>query len=66
MAINVIVAAVTALMAGFFGVWLFFPRLRPWMEAPKYRVLEWERRLPDAVRPESSDGEFGKGYGKGS
>ena len=43
MAINLIVLAVSLLMAGFFLVWVFFPRLRPWMEAPKYRVLDWDR-----------------------
>jgi len=32
-------------MLGFLAVWLGYPRLRPWIEAPKYRVLEWDRRL---------------------
>jgi hypothetical protein len=50
MAINLIVGGVTLLMAGFAAVWYFCPRLRPWFEAPKYRVLEWERRFPNAVR----------------
>jgi hypothetical protein len=59
MAIDLIVLAVSALMAGFFGVWLFFPRLRPWMEAPKYRVLRWPNRCPDAVRPEQKAGDGG-------
>jgi hypothetical protein len=52
MAINVIVVAVTLLMGGFVLVWGLFPRVRPWMEAPKYRVLEWERRFPEAGRAE--------------
>ena len=41
-----------ALMAGFVAVWIFFPRLRPWMEAPKYRFLEQQRRFPDVLRDE--------------
>lgn len=45
MAVNLIVLAVTALMAGFVLVWLCCPRLRPWIEAPKYRVLTWEERF---------------------
>jgi hypothetical protein len=48
--VNLIVLAVTLLMAGFLAVWLGYPRLRPWIEAPKYRVLEWDRRWPSAVR----------------
>lgn len=50
MAVNLIVIAVTLLVGGFLAVWLAFPRLRPWFEAPKYRVLEWDRRYPVAVR----------------
>jgi hypothetical protein len=50
MAVNVIVLAVTLLMAGFLFVWLAFPHLRPWFEAPKYRVLEWDRRFPTEGR----------------
>jgi hypothetical protein len=49
-AVNVIVVAVTLLVGGFLAIWLAFPRLRPWFEAPKYRVLEWDRRYPAAVR----------------
>jgi hypothetical protein len=48
--VNLIVLAVTAMMAGFLVVWLCFPRLRPWFEAPKYRVLDWERRWPTVGR----------------
>jgi hypothetical protein len=50
MAINLIVLAVTLLTAGFLLVWALCPSLRPWMEAPKYRVLDWERRFPTATR----------------
>ena len=42
MVINVIVADVTLLMAGFVGVWLAFPRCRPWIEAPKWQPLGWD------------------------
>jgi hypothetical protein len=49
-AINLIVGAVTLLMAGFALVWVLFPDLRAWMEAPKYRFLEQERRFPEVVR----------------
>ncbi len=39
------------LLGAFLAVWLCFPRLRPWFEAPKYRILRWEERFPGAVRP---------------
>lgn len=50
MAVNLIVAAVTLLMAGFIAVWLAIPGLRPWMEAPKHRFLERQRRFPAVTR----------------
>lgn len=43
MAMNLLMLAVTLLMAAFFLVWLCFPRSRSLFEAPKYRVLEWEK-----------------------
>jgi len=46
MALNLILLAITLLMMGFLLVWCFFPGLRPWIEAPKYRVLQWESREP--------------------
>jgi hypothetical protein len=49
-AVNLIVLAVTLLMAGFVAVWCLCPRLRPWMEAPKYRILTWQHSDPGAVR----------------
>jgi hypothetical protein len=49
-AVNLIVLAVTLLMAAFLGVWIFFPRLRAWMEMPKYRFLEQQRRFPGVLR----------------
>jgi hypothetical protein len=53
---NLIVLAITLLMAGFLLVWACFPRLRPWFEAPKYRILTWKERYPEAARP-AVDGE---------
>lgn len=50
MAVNLIVGFVTLLMAGFLAVWIFFPHLRGWMEAPKYRFLERQRRFPEVLR----------------
>jgi hypothetical protein len=49
-AINLIVAAVTLLMAGFMAVWTLSPSLRAWMESPKERFIESDRRFPRAVR----------------
>jgi hypothetical protein len=53
---NLIVLAITLLMVGFLLVWLCFPRLRPWFEAPKYHILTWEERYPEAARS-AVDGE---------
>jgi hypothetical protein len=55
MAVNLIVLAVTLLMAGFVGVWIFFPSLRAWMEMPKYRFLEQQRSFPGVIREAASD-----------
>ncbi|MFI5460984.1 MAG: hypothetical protein ACHRXM_36710 [Isosphaerales bacterium] len=44
MAINLIVAAVTLLMAGFVAVWILSPPLRAWMESPKDRFMDRTRR----------------------
>jgi hypothetical protein len=49
-AVNLIVLAVTLLMAGFLGVWICFPRLRAWMEMPKYRFLEQQRQFLGVFR----------------
>jgi hypothetical protein len=49
-AVNLIVLAVTLLMAAFLGVWIFFPRLRAWMEMPKYRFLERQRQFLSVFR----------------
>ncbi len=52
MAVNLIVLAITLLVACFLAVWACVPRLRGWIEAPKYRVLEWEERFGEGVRTE--------------
>jgi hypothetical protein len=49
-ATELIVIAVTLLMAGFILIWWCRPALRTWMEAPKYRILTWEKSYPGAVR----------------
>lgn len=51
MAVTLIVAAATLLMAAFVGLWVFRPRCRAWIEAPKYQPLGWDepeepRRAP--------------------
>ena len=50
MAVNLIVLAVTLLLAAFVSVWIFFPRLCAWMELPKYRFLELQRQFPSVLR----------------
>lgn len=50
MVIDLIVLVVTLLMAAFLGVWILFPRLRAWMERPKYCFLEQQRRFPGVFR----------------
>jgi hypothetical protein len=49
-AINLIVAAVTVLIAGFVAVWTFSPSLRAWMELPKDRFADQARQIPRIVR----------------
>ncbi|MBY0526950.1 MAG: hypothetical protein K2R98_26390 [Gemmataceae bacterium] len=44
---DLIVLSITMLMAGFILIWWRCPSLRPWMEAPKYRILAW---APGATR----------------
>lgn len=57
MAMNLLMLAVTLLMAAFFLVWLCFPRSRSLFEAPKYRVLDWDKasRPADQGKPAASD-----------
>jgi hypothetical protein len=49
-AVNFIVLVVTLLMVAYLAVWIFFPRLRAWMEMPKYRFLERQRKFLGVVR----------------
>jgi hypothetical protein len=51
--INLIVAAMTAIAAGFLLFWIVRPSFRVWMEMPKYKMLEQERRFRDAEGRES-------------
>ena len=41
----IIVIALTAVVLVFVVVWLLRPGFRRWIEAPKYRMLEQERRF---------------------
>ena len=43
MAVNLIVLAVTLLMASFLVIWIAVPAIRPWIESPKYRILDWDK-----------------------
>jgi hypothetical protein len=59
MAVNVIVLAVTLLVAGFIAVWMTVPSLRPWMEVPKYRFLGRQRSFPGVEREAAHDASQG-------
>jgi hypothetical protein len=48
-AVNLIVLAVTLLVAGFVVVWACFPEVRDRIETPKYRVLQWRRRFTESA-----------------
>jgi hypothetical protein len=50
MIVNLIVLAVSLLIAGFLAVWIAMPALRPWMEMPKHRFLRVQRSLPTVAR----------------
>jgi hypothetical protein len=50
MAVNVIVLAVTLLVAAFIAVWICVPCVRPWLEQPKHRFLDRQRRFPAVTR----------------
>jgi hypothetical protein len=49
-AVNLIVIAVTLLMAAYLGVWILCPRLRALMEMPKYRFQERQGQYPGLIR----------------
>jgi hypothetical protein len=42
-------------LAAFLGFWLFFPRLRAWMEMPKHRFLQQQRQFPGVFRDRPPD-----------
>ena len=42
MAVNVIVATVSALLLLFVAKWLISPHSRAWIEAPKFQPLNWD------------------------
>lgn len=46
--INVIVAIVTLIAAGFLLLWILRPSFRKWVEQPKYTMLENNQRFRDA------------------
>jgi hypothetical protein len=41
-AVNLIVAGVTLLMAAFVALWIARPSCRAWIEAPRYQPLSWD------------------------
>ena len=45
---NILVTLITLIAAGFLLTWWLRPDFRSWMEAPKYRFLDQERRFDDA------------------
>jgi hypothetical protein len=46
--------AVAILTIGYGLVWLFCPNLHVWMESPKDRFLDLQRRFPPVVRGDAS------------
>ncbi|WP_263368064.1 hypothetical protein [Edaphobacter bradus] len=48
--INIIVGIITAMAVGFLVFWIFRPSFRRWVELPKYKMLEEERRFSDVRR----------------
>jgi hypothetical protein len=62
MVVNLIVGFVTLLMAGFLAVWMCFPHLRRWIEEPKYRFLEQQRRFPEVARSTEAELHEGKDF----
>jgi hypothetical protein len=43
-------AAVVILTSGYSFLWLFCPDLHAWMESPRDRFVECQRRFPEIVR----------------
>ena len=48
--INIIVAIVTVIAAGFLLLWIVRPSFRKWVEQPKYTMLENDRRFDEQER----------------
>jgi hypothetical protein len=48
--INIIVAIVTLIAAGFLLLWILRPSFRTWVERPKYTMLESDQRFRDAEK----------------
>jgi hypothetical protein len=48
--INIIVAIVTLIAAGFLLLWILRPSFRTWVERPKYAMLESDQRFRDAKK----------------
>jgi len=48
---TLLVAALTGVVVLFVIVWLLRPGFRRWIEAPKYRMLEQERRFSTEAPP---------------
>lgn len=53
--INGMMVVVTLLVGALVLIWWRFPRVRPWMEAPKYRFLAREARMESARRKEVTE-----------
>jgi hypothetical protein len=48
--INVIVAIVSLMAAGFLILWILRPSFRNWVERPKYIMLKSDQRFRDAEK----------------
>ena len=53
--INGIIVAVTVLVGALILLWWLYPRVRPWMEAPKDRFLAQAARLEAMRREETGE-----------
>ncbi len=53
--INIIVAIVTIIAAGFLLLWILRPSFRKWVEQPKYTMLENDQRFKEAEEKRSRD-----------
>ncbi len=53
--INIIVAIVTIIAAGFLLLWILRASFRKWVEQPKYTMLENDQRFKEAEEKCSRD-----------